>query len=337
MLTIFITAVNAIMPIVLLIALGYVLRQRNFLTAEFVRVGNKFMFQLLLPLMLFTNTYSIPSFSSVPWDLTLYALGAIGCIFILGELLTPPLTKVPGRKGVLLQSTFRSNTAVIGIPLAQALGGEEAVQVATIMTALCVPLLNALAVVSLSLYGNGGGKPDRKKLLKTVAKNPLILGISAGFLCIALRTLQQRLFGRVVFTLSGDLKFLYSALRQAGSIATPFALIVLGSQFNFSAIGNMKREILWGTLWRVAIAPVLGLGSAILLTSVGLLHCVSPDYPALIALFGTPAAVSSAVMAGQMGCDEMLATQIVVWSSIASIFTLFLTVCLLMGTGLLTV
>ena len=337
MLTIFITAVNAILPIVLLIALGYGLRQSNFLTKEFVAGGNKLMFRLLIPLMLFTNTYNIESFSSVPWDLTLYGAGMVLIIFLLGYFLTPGLTKEPGRKGVLLQSTFRSNTAVIGISLAQALGSDEAVQVATVITAVCVPLLNVLAVVALSLYRPNGGKLDGKKLLKNIVTNPLILGIAAGFFCIALRTAEKAVFGSAVFTLSGNLKFLYSALRQAGSIATPFALIILGAQFNFAAMGNMKKEILWGTAWRVVIAPVLGLGTAIVLNRFGVLHCVSADYPALIALFGTPAAVSSAVMAGQMGCDEQLATQIVVWSSVASIFTLFLTVCLLMGMGLLIV
>ena len=184
MLTIFITAINAILPIVLLIALGYGLRQCNFLTKEFVAGGNKLMFRLLIPLMLFTNTYSIESFSSVPWDLTLYGAGMVLAIFLLGYFLTPGLTKEPGRKGVLLQSTFRSNTAVIGISLAQALGSEEAVQVATVITAVCVPLLNAMAVVALSIYRPDGGKLDGKKLLKNIAANPLILGIAAGFLCV---------------------------------------------------------------------------------------------------------------------------------------------------------
>lgn len=337
MLTIFVTAVNAILPIVLLIALGYGLRQCNFLTKEFVAGGNKLMFRLLIPLMLFTNTYTIESFSSVPWDLTLYGAGMVLVIFLLGFFLTPGLTREPGRKGALLQSTFRSNTAVIGISLAQALGGEEAVQVATVVTAVCVPLLNVLAVVALSLYGSNGGKLDGKKLLKNIVTNPLILGIAAGFLCIALRAVEKAVFGSVVFTLGGNLQFLYSALRQAGSIATPFALIILGAQFNFAAMGDLKKEILWGTAWRVVIAPALGLGAAIALNRFGVLHCASADYPALIALFGTPTAVSSAVMAGQMGCDEQLATQIVVWSSVASIFTLFVTVCLLMGMGLLIV
>lgn len=337
MLTIFVTAVNAILPIVLLIALGYGLRQCSFLTKEFVAGGNKLMFRLLIPLMLFTNTYTIESFSSVPWDLTLYGAGMVLVIFLLGFFLTPGLTREPGRKGALLQSTFRSNTAVIGISLAQALGGEEAVQVATVVTAVCVPLLNVLAVVALSIYGSNGGKLDGKKLLKNIVTNPLILGIAAGFLCIALRAVEKAVFGSVVFTLGGNLQFLYSALRQAGSIATPFALIILGAQFNFAAMGDMKKEILWGTAWRVVIAPALGLGAAIVLNQFGVLHCASADYPALIALFGTPTAVSSAVMAGQMGCDEQLATQIVVWSSVASIFTLFVTVCLLMGMGLLIV
>lgn len=337
MLTIFVTAVNAILPIVLLIALGYGLRQCSFLTKEFVAGGNKLMFRLLIPLMLFTNTYTIESFSSVPWDLTLYGAGMVLVIFLLGYFLTPGLTREPGRKGALLQSTFRSNTAVIGISLAQALGGEEAVQVATVVTAVCVPLLNVLAVVALSIYGSNGGKLDGKKLLKNIVTNPLILGIAAGFLCIALRAVEKAFFGSVVFTLGGNLQFLYSALRQAGNIATPFALIILGAQFNFAAMGDMKKEILWGTAWRVVIAPALGLGAAIVLNQFGVLHCASADYPALIALFGTPTAVSSAVMAGQMGCDEQLATQIVVWSSVASIFTLFVTVCLLMGMGLLIV
>ena len=337
MLTIFVTAVNAILPIVLLIALGYGLRQCSFLTKEFVAGGNKLMFRLLIPLMLFTNTYTIESFSSVPWDLTLYGAGMVLVIFLLGYFLTPGLTREPGRKGALLQSTFRSNTAVIGISLAQALGGEEAVQVATVVTAVCVPLLNVLAVVALSIYGSNGGKLDGKKLLKNIVTNPLILGIAAGFFCVALRAAEKAFFGSVVFTLGGNLQFLYSALRQAGSIATPFALIILGAQFNFAAMGDMKKEILWGTAWRVVIAPALGLGAAIALNQFGVLHCASADYPALIALFGTPTAVSSAVMAGQMGCDEQLATQIVVWSSVASIFTLFVTVCLLMGMGLLIV
>ena len=54
-------------------------------------------------------------------------------------------------------------------------------------------------------------------------------------------------------------------------------------------------------------------------------------------MFGSPVAVSSAVMAGNMGSDEQLATQLVVWTSIFSIFTIFAQVVILMSMGLLAV
>lgn len=145
-------------------------------------------------------------------------------------------------------------------------------------------------------------------------------------------------YGCVPFTLQNNLKFLYTTISNVASIASPLALIVLGGQFQFQAAANMKREIVAGTVWRIIVAPVIAIGLAYLLsTFTPLLHCASQDYPALIALFGTPTAVSSAIMAGQMGNDEQLATQLVVWTSVCSIATLFITVCLLMSAGLLLI
>jgi predicted permease len=73
------------------------------------------------------------------------------------------------------------------------------------------------------------------------------------------------------------------------------------------------------------------------LTHAGLLHCTQIHYPALVALFGSPVAVSSAIMASSMKNDGQLAAQLVVWTSIFSIFTIFAEVCILMMMGLLAV
>ena len=84
--------------------------------------------------------------------------------------------------------------------------------------------------------------------------------------------------------------------------------------------------------------PLLGIGGAILLSQYsGILSCGVNEYPALIAMFGSPVAVSSAVMAGAMGSDEQLATPLVVWTSLLSILTIFAQVCVLMSIGLLAV
>ena len=92
-----------------------------------------------------------------------------------------------------------------------------------------------------------------------------------------------------------------------------------------------------GTVWRTVLAPILGVGGAVLLSRWGVLPCGVSDYPALIALFGSPVAVSSAIMAREMDNDEQLATQLLVWSSVVSIVTIFAAVCLMMSVGLLTV
>lgn len=335
--SVFSTAINSIFPIMLLILFGFLLRRKGFLSDEFVRIGNRLAFQYLLPTKLFLNAYKIEKFSDIPWRLALFALVMMTMIFALGCITTPLATKDPKRKGVLLQSTFRSNTAIIGISLAGILGGEQAATVSAILTAICLPLMNILGVVSLSMYiRSEGERKGVKQLLRDVATNPLIIGIVLGFGCLLIRSLEEKVFGRVVFSLSGNLSFFYSALTQLGSIASPFALVVLGGQFSFSEAGNMHREILVGTVWRNVFAPIIALGSAYLLsTYTGLLTCTPADYPALIALFATPVAVSSAVMAGQMGSDGQLATQLVVWTSIASVVTMFAIICVMIWTGLL--
>ena len=74
-----------------------------------------------------------------------------------------------------------------------------------------------------------------------------------------------------------------------------------------------------------------------MLSRAGLLHCTQAHYPALVALFGSPVAVSSAIMAKGMGGDEQLATQLVVWTTLSSGLTVFLLVCGLMAMGLIPV
>ena len=53
---ILITAVNAVMPIILVILLGYLLKQSGFLSKDFVKTGNKLVFNVCLPCMLFINS-----------------------------------------------------------------------------------------------------------------------------------------------------------------------------------------------------------------------------------------------------------------------------------------
>lgn len=330
------TAVNAVLPIILIILLGYFLKRKEFMSPDFLKVGNKLVFKVCLPAMLFINVYDIESFASISWDIVIYSCVMICLIFVLGLATCLLTTRVPERRGVILQCTFRSNYAIIGLSLASALGGSEAAAVGAILSAFSIPVFNILAVIALSVFV-GGKKKSVKSIVMNIITNPLIVGVVAGLIALGLRGAQTAVLGRTVFTLRDQLPFLYKSLSNLKAIASPLALIILGGQFEFSAVRGMFRDIAVGTLWRIVLAPVLGIGGAILLSRLGILSCGVNEFPSLIALFGSPVAVSSAIMAGSMGNDEQLATQLVVWTSICSIVTIFAQVCILMGMGLLAV
>lgn len=334
------TAVNAVLPIILLILLGYFLRKKGFLTENFVKVGNKLVFNVCLPSMLFINVYDIESFTEIQWDIVIFCVLAVFTIFIIGLGLAVITTDVAERRGALWQCTFRSNFAIIGLSLAGALGSNDGLGVAAVVSAFTIPVFNILGVIALTVFiqKEGQSKSSMAGIIKNIAQNPLILGVVLGLLCLGIRALQVNMFGEVIFALNKQTKFLYTALNNLKAIASPLALLVLGGQFEFSAVKGLRKEIIVGTIGRIIMAPAIGIGGAVLLSScTELLQCGVNEYPALIALFGSPVAVSSAVMAGAMGNDEQLATQLVVWTSVCSIVTIFLMVCLLMAAGLLVV
>ena len=336
---ILLTAVNAVLPIVLLILLGYFLKQKGFLNDSFLKTGNALVFNVCLPCMLFINVYDIQTMAGIPWGTVIYSLCAIVVLFLVGLGIAVVSTKNPDRRGVLWQCVFRSNFAIIGLPLTAALGGDAAVSVSAIVAALAIPLFNTFAVIALSVFKRDtkGKKASVGSVLLGVVKNPLIIGVVLGLGCLGIRALQVHFFGDVVFALNRELKFLHSVIEKLNALTTPLALVVLGGQFKFSVVGGMLKEITVGTVSRIVLAPVLCIGGAVLLSMSGIIDCGPDTVPALLCLFGTPVAVSSAVMASQMGGDEQLATQLVVWTSVGSVFSTFALVCVLMYMGLIVV
>lgn len=331
---IFMTAVNAIFPIVAIILIGYYLKSSGFLPKEFVKTGSRMVFNILLPAMLFTNVYEINGMADVSWDILIYCLAMIFIIFLVGMAISVAATKDPRRRGSIWQCSFRSNFAIIGLPLAGALGGNDAMAVAAVVVTVAIPMFNILSVVSLSLFvPQSGEKLTFKGVMRDIFHNPMTMAVFAGLLCLVIRWLQTLVFGEVVFSLNGQTAFLYKVVKNLSNICSPFALLILGAQCEFSAVKGMFKEIVAGSVARLIVAPALCIGGAILLNSLGVISCGSNEFPALVAVFGSPTAVSGAIMAAEMKNDEQLATQLVMWTSIASVVTIFSIVCLLMGFG----
>lgn len=325
-------SLNVVMPIILVVALGYVLKRKKFLSKDFLANANKLVFKVLLPVMLFVNVYNISGLNEIRWDICLYAVLGILGLFIIGLVVVLLFIKDPKQKGVILQCVFRSNYAIIGIPLAEMVFPNGGAAIASIVSAVSIPVFNILAVISLSVFIQDDKSVDLKAKIKDVlikiCKNPLIHGILLGILVLAIRELFIGL--DIEFRLSTNLEFLYKALTWLKNITTPLALIVLGGQFEFSAVKKLWKQIVLGTSIRTVIAPALGLVIA---------YFAFPSFDgacfaALLALFGSPVAVSSAIMATQMNNDDELAGQLVVWTTLVSSITIFICITILKSIGI---
>ncbi|MBR2930951.1 MAG: AEC family transporter [Clostridia bacterium] len=322
-------ATNATLPIVLIVAIGYVLKRIGFITKEFAKMANKIVFRILLPVMLFINVYGITDPGSIDLDYAFYTAIATVLTFLLGIPAAIMLSAKRERRAALLQSFFRSNYAIIGIPLAESLFGSDGALVATLLSAIMIPIFNTLAVIALSIFAKpeegeeGADRATRvkeriKKVLLGIIKNPLILSIFAGFIALGIRALFTHL--GIGFRLN-QLTPIWSTMKSLSSLATPLALLALGGQFEFSLISEAKREIISGTLVRVLILPVIALSIAVLFFRESF---SGAEYAALIAVFCTPVAVSSVPMAQELGADAELAGQLVIFTTIFSSFTIFI-------------
>ena len=322
---IFMFSFNAVMPILLMMMLGYFLRSVHFADEAFFKKANTLVFKVFLPVLLFVNVYEIESLSKVNWGVVVYTVAIVVVLCLTGLVLTKLLFRERSKIGPLCQCSFRSNYAIIGIPLAEALGGSEAVGFACVLSAAAIPMFNILAVIILSHYSDDDHSASVKDTVKKTATNPLIIGVLLGVIVIAIRSaLPLNSEGEVVFSIMRDMPFFYSALKTIAKGTTALALIVLGARFDFSKVSSLLGEIIFGTVMRLLIAPLVGIGTGMLISAnTNLINLTSVEYPALFSLFASPIAVSSAVMVGEIGGDEQLAGQLVVWTSVFSMFTMF--------------
>lgn len=308
-------AINATAPIVLMVVVGYFLKKVGLLEASVGKALNKLVFRVFLPAMLFLNMYKIESLADIDFTFVWYTMGATVLLFAVAIPTVSLMTKENPKRGALLQSVFRANYALVGIPLATSLFGERGSMMATVLSAFIVPLFNMLAVLGLCIF-SPDKKPSVKRVLVGIVKNPLIQSIAVGFVALGIRAIFARL--GISFRLT-DIQPVYKTLNNLSSVATPLALLVLGAQFELSAIPELKKYIAFGVAVRNFLVPLLGIGAAHLFGCFEGAH-----FATFVAVFCTPVAVSSVPMAQEMDADVSLAGQLVIWSTVFSAISIFL-------------
>lgn len=308
----FLLCLRAVLPAFLIIMAGYASKRAGFVREADIPAMNKVAYRAFMPVMCFYNVYHSDISSAVrPALMTFSAVGVL-CVYGLSWLYGTLFVKRRNRRGVVIQGLYRSNFLIVGLSFAEGLMGDETLGCVSVCGALIVPLFNILAVVTLEAYN--GETPDKKRLLRNILQNPLLLGSVAGAVF---------LFGGLSLPEPVAL-----AVKQMGQSASPLLLFLLGAFFRVGNARNHLRELVTVCLGRLVVVPGLALTVAALMGFRGI------EFVTLMALFASSAAGNSFTMAQQMGGDADLAGDIVVMTSLFCSLTMFLWSLLFLRLGL---
>lgn len=318
-------SVNAVLPLIICMAAGYLFRRTKLVDEGFCRKCNTFCFKTFLPLMIFMNVYNSDLESAVQPGAFLFAAAAVLVIFAAAFLIISRIVKkgsvdsagspvsAASRQAVLIQCIFRSNFVIFGYQVVANVYGAGEAAVASVMAAIVVPLYNVLAVITLEYFTNS--KNGLRPVILGIIKNPLIIGAVAALL-----------FKLSGLTLPAPL---YTGLSDMAGMATPLALVVLGGTFHFDALRRNAGALAIGTLGKIVVSPLImvPIAAAFGFRDANLLS--------LVIVFASPAAVNSYTMAAAYGHDPELAGQLVVVTSVLSMVSVFGWIFLLRTLGLI--
>ncbi len=296
-------ALNATIPLFIMIALGYFLKKINILSDGFLKSANTFNFKVTLPVLLFTDL-ATTDFKST-FDLKFFLFCAIATtitfvgIWMFGRIF---IKKNINDIGEFVQASYRSSAAVMGIALIQNLYGDASI--GGMMVLGCVPLYNIFAVIILEKYSpdntkNGAGLG---KTLLSIAKNPIIIGVVAG--------LVSSLIG-IEYPVIID-----SSLNFVARCATPLALICIGGAFNLkNALKSAKLSVLAACI-KIVIIPIIFTIAAILL------GFQQEKLVGIFVMLAAPTTPSTFIMAKQFGYDGTITSSSVVLTTLFSSITM---------------
>jgi len=127
-------ALNATMPIFLMMVLGYFLRQIGWVDEKFANQMNKFVFRLPLPVLLFSQLAVVDIRAA--WD-TGFVLFCVGTTILSIVIAAFSAKLLPERslRGEMIQVSYRSSAALLGVALISNLYGSTTV--APLMILVC--------------------------------------------------------------------------------------------------------------------------------------------------------------------------------------------------------
>lgn len=309
----FLVAVRVVVPMALMMGVGVLMRLTKITDRETMKKIDNMVFKLFMPMLMFYNIYNT-DFSELDGSgYIFYGMAGLFLLFFVALFVVPRCLKRRDSAASMGQALVRSNYLLFGAAVAQSIYGAGNIGGVMLLGAVAVPGFNILSSIILEVGRSGSAKAS--KLLKSILTNPTviaaIIGLAANFAGLRMPELVEG----VVADVSG--------------LSTPLSFLSLGVSLNVSTMVSNKKTLMAGIFSRLVVIPAIFLTGAIALGFHGVPMC------ALLILFAAPTAVSSYPMAVAMDADGELAGQMVVFTTLASLGTIFLWVMLLNGMALL--
>ena len=306
---------NIVVPVFIIVALGYLLRKKNLINDNFVSLSSKIVFNVSLPVLIFVEIAKINLDVILDFKLILFVYIGTLIAFFLIWIFSIPFIKEGKDQSVFLQGSFRGNFAIVGLALIANLYGPEKLGKASLVLAFTIPLYNVLAVIALTVPVRKEKNMDMKKTLWEILKNPLVLGV--------LVALPFSYFKIQI----NDL--ILTTANYVAALALPLALLGIGGFLNFDDVKEGFKLTGISTIIKLIIIPSAATVAAYNLGFIG------DNLGIIFILFGCPTAIASFIMAEAMGVNSKLAGNILLVTTVFSVFTISIGLFILKQNGLI--
>ncbi len=287
----------------MLITLGFLLKKYQFPSTDFWPDIEKMTYYILFPTLIFV------ALMKASIDLSL--IGKVAAITLIPSvisgllqwvgLLSPDLSRATFSS--MFQGSIRNNT-IISLVIASWLVPDRGLAIMAVIILIMIPVNNFTSILILLRYGNTTPHPHKvpSKWWWGILSNPLIIACVLG---LSFNILNIRLPRPLIETAD----FL-------GRSALPFALLAVGAGLKFGSIFQKKLAISLSSFSKLILTPLLS-------WSLCLLLGIETDIAKVAIIFSAmPTAVSSYILARQLGGDAEGMAQIITFQTMMSAITI---------------
>ena len=296
----FILCFNAVLPSMIYLAIGIILRMNKVIDDRDVKRFTHIVFVALYPFIMFDNLYGKNVGEHLDFKLGAYALGFTILQFAVSWVFVCKTEKDNYDRGAMIQALFRSNFILMGFPIAMNLFGRGNITTVAIIMLLVIPFYNIATVVVFETFR--GGKVDIKDMVKRILTNPIIDGGIAAAVVMLLHITLPETIANTVTALS--------------DCTSPIALILLGAGLNLKDFESDTKKVAICTFGKLVFFPAFGIAGAVLIGLRGV------PLVSVTLMVAAPVARASYAMASSMGGNGRLAGELVVTTTLISCLTI---------------